>query len=1519
MALARLYRRLRAHVRPRPWPQWREADLPARVRIAWLSAEIADRPETLRDEPTGELLYQAVRGLGAADVDDPGDLARELADRPDPVLRAEALRIAREAVHAGLLAPAQARTLLVGLTGSIAGESGTDAVAADLAVAALRELSEPWAALDPLPQEHLYRLLETAVSAVADAAIEAAAHHGHQAVLRDVAADRNRPPALRRRALELLGDLASRDDVRDLVGIAATDPLLLAGPVVQCLRGLHRRGHFPARDDVPAIVRLAIADHSVPAGEVAVILFTCRRETLGELTTAAADDRHWPRRMELLVALAAQGTGALPVGEKITDLLRTAPDPRPFLRAIRELRHVTAEEVVIAALPRSPAAALEALEAVGGARTVTVLRDGLGLSGQDAVGLVVPYLRAVRHRALEVLWHLTEDPDQRQSILVRLDPKDLPRRVAADLGGPDERELALLRAGLDPDEPVAALCRLARNGSSSTVPVIADLLLRVVSDLAASWTPDAADGRGEPAVPQEVVAAIGHLGARLHDRAKIRPSCLLDAADAREAGDTLVASVALDLLDRPALTAAEQMVLLGLLLQTSHRGIRSRVHPLLRHGDRHVRKHVIALLARDADGEDAQALSASLVPLTTASDVQTVRQALLALGHARACWAAAAIANRLDHPNMNVKKTAANALIRAGAPVAVPKLLLWLGRHDNPGLREALITALRTILGDAYAATVVAAADRAGDDRTRVLLLSGLDGSLSARAVGALADQGSPAGAALLLLVATGRLVLGSGTAAELAGRMTAHGITPPTGQEPPAAPPDADLDVLVRDGWDTEIARRLTDRNDRDSDELPADRLSRLRPMLARWLELAADEPERRGPALRLTLQLCPAPWTAEETRTFARSVRVLVAGLADIGDADRDRLLALLEDTIPSLPAAAAFDIAARIRTLPAETTGGRYLLVLLRRCGAVLTRTDLRRALAAARAGANPWPAEKEVLREAFGPTGPAAAPDGGAAAPDRPAVHGSPQASDRPAVRRWREALASAARTPAALRLFRDADRPVDAQDPDETAHRDLARTGHDGRPVDSRDRLDTLIDVFPTADTDARDTLLDWMIELQPLDAPSWTIAEDARRPVATARAPRPGDREQPRSAVLNERLLEMLDDPVRGQRDLAADALLSWPEPHIRLTVLRAFLDGRVDLIVTADLAHALTLMSESELREAGEHDAAGEMVWERIGRVAAHLDPQDVEPLIPLLLSWWERGGPALHASAERALRNAAPDVLAAALSGRLEAGAWGLVDLISGVALLRTPALARTRRRLREEGRDDLADKILLVEGPIRHPDADRQDSAALSALRGRTRGPEAAAREQRPPRDELLRLARTGGPEQVRRALTLLAERHDDDPARTPRKDADRPEGRDTELEELLAESLGHPDARVRLHAHRISRKVLNRGDYLEQTSLLLADRQPDIVRSAVKTLCHAAWKPAVPALVGLLTHSHPAVRRATTDGLTLLGAPAIPALRHAAGRARPDKRQVYLTVLEKITSTVTADPESTGRPR
>ncbi|PWK74785.1 HEAT repeat protein [Streptomyces sp. CG 926] len=1448
LALARLHERLGPYVKGLRRPSWRTAELPERVRIAWLRAELLNEPTVIRTEPPGEPLYQAVRELTLDHAHRPEQLVEELVGSGDPVLQAAALQLAQQGLQAGLLAPALVREYLISLL-------GVDS--ADVVAAVLGELGRPWAALDPLPPRCLFPFLTAdAVIArpeVADAAITAASHHGHRGLLRQVIDDADLPPGLRRRAMQLLGDLADRGDIGALSAVAARDPLLFGGPAVTCLRGLHRRGHFPDDPHVPTIIGLALADHSIPAHEVATILFTCRQVMFRVLVDVAADDPSWPRRLALLVALAGQGAGELPIGEAITRVLPSAPAPGPFLEAIRALRHADAEDAVIALLPSAPAAALDALEAIGGHRTVTALREGLGLATAEGTGTIAPHLRAVRHRALELLWHLTHDPSQRRAVLVRLDPADLPTRIATDLGGPDEQELALLTSRPDQEEPVAALRRLAGYGAAGTLPAIADLLLRIVAELAASWerggaAPRLEGGRpgGEPVVPQEVLDAVHGLGHRLHGRGRIRPSCLLDAATAREAGDALVATMGLDLLDRPGLSNAEQAILLELLRRVPYARTRARAHRLLRNRGPHVRKHVIALLARDATGDDAQALSATLIALTAAQDIQTVRQALLALGHARARWASGAVATCLSHPNMNVKKTAAGVLVRAGTSTAVPALLLGLGRHDNPGLRGSLVEALRVILGDAYLATVLAAAEHSEDRRSRELLLEGLDRTLSARAVLALDAQASRVAPTLLALVATGRIGLASGTVEELSAALAERGITPPAARRAETdTGADRDVRALTAEGWDPSVALRLATSAEQPT---PA-QLRSLRPMLADWLRLAGSEPAVRGRVLGLALRLCPAPWTAGELTAFARSTGVLLDGLAEAAAEDRDDLVAVLEAVVPTLPAVEKPTVTDAVRALPAAP-GSRSVLTLLRGLGAVLVRADLEQALASARLGANPWQAEAAVLRDAF-------------AAPQSPSA-------TRP-VEAWRTALDIAVRAPSAVEQVR------------------RLRRQHDGVPG-SRDRLGALIDVYASAGPDVRAALIDWMADLQPLDAPLWTITETTH-----AQAPRPrtvhiDDLDQPRSTALRERLLAMLRSSAPDHRHTAALALLEWPEPEARLPVLRAFLQGRIDVPVGVDLARTLNTLGEAELRADG-------ILHDRVGLVAAQLDPWDLEPLVPLLLEWWEHDPPPGSSAAGRALLRVPADALAERLGGRLDAGAWGFLALLRGRSVLRTPALTQTCRRLRAEGRDDLADGLLLVEGPLRHPD-DVPLDAALPELRTPAALPGAA---QPLSRQELLKQARTGDLIQVRHALARLAEGHSG-----PQPD------RDPRLRDLIGELLHHPKPKVRLHAHRTSRAMLDRQTYLHHTSILLDDPQPDLVRTAIRILSHAKWAPAIPALTGMLEHPHPVVRRTAAKGLIDIGKQAIPALRHAAGHVRPDRRSRYTEVSERITAAEAQEP-------
>ncbi|WP_282692339.1 HEAT repeat domain-containing protein [Streptomyces sp. CC208A] len=1357
---------------PVAWRGWPAGVLVPAVRVALLGAELVREPAVLRREERGEALYQAVRGVGVASA----ELVGELAGSGDGVLEGEALRLAREGLREGVLAPGFVREVLSGLTG---------AASAAVVNGALAGLAEPWAVAEPLAAELPERLL---APATAEAALAVAVAHGHGGPLWRAAGDPDVAPRVRRRALALYGETARRDDVPAVLALAGTGPLLLGGPAVDCLRALHRRGHFVTDADLPAVLDLALADHTIPARAVATVLYTCRRSLLRLLVAAAPDAPDWPRRLDLLVALDEQGVADLPVAAEIARVLPDAAKPGPFLHALRALRDPATEDAVLDALPHAPADALDALEAVGGDRTVRVLAAALGPDVLDGVARpgdapasedVERAVRAFRPRALELVWLLTTDPGVRRRLLARIDGAELPARIAADLGGPDERELALLSLHLDPDRPVDALRRIAEHADAGGLPVLADLLLRIAGEAAAAWEPGAAGPvpDAEPAVPPEAVSALVGLGRRWYARRRIRPLCLLDASDAATAGQALAADLALGLLDRPGLTAGEQRVLLRLLLdlpQAPHHRIRPRVHRHLRHPDRHVRKHAVALLARDGTGDGVEAVSATLLALTGPDrDPQTVRQTLGALGDAGARWASDALSACLGHPAMNVRKTAARALATAGTARAVPHLLHRLGHDDNPGLRTHLLDALRALLGDTLTATVTAAADRATDTRVGDRLLAAL-----------------------------------------------------PTTPDPD--PDETDLRRLTGDGWDPDAALRLAERHTPAAGHRAA-YLRELRPYLRDWLELAGTSARARRAVLGvLPNRVCPGPWEVHERDAFARHVTVLLDGLAEAEGEARDTLIALLEAAAPHPRPGLAAEVAAGERALPPCRPGRRSTLPLLRLVGAVPVRADLDRELAAAALASDPEAARARLLRETFGI---------GEAGPRPP----------------WYGELVAAVRSV-----------------PELAAHRERSAA------VGSRELLAALVDVQAGAPPDVRAALVDWMTELQPLAVPPWTLAETARAEVSPARVARPADLDQPRSAAQRERLLALLASDAPDRRNTAARALLAWPEPDVRATVLDVYLRGRIDepadpALRTA-LGHALAETDPASLLGDGVRP-------DRVARIAATAcDVRRLPSLLPVLLHLWRHGPEGARADAFTALRRPPADLLA----GHLESGAApGLLVLLAGRSLRRTPALDRLSERHPEAG-------LVLVDGPPHGPEAAERQAAALRALRERAPAPAAPASSL--PYEELVTLLRSPEPLRVRRALAQLTEH--------------AAEFEPTRLAEPLRELLSHPVAGVRLHAHRVSRALLDRETHLRLTEVLLDDPRPDVVRGAIRVLSRARWRPAVPVFVALLDHGRPTVRRTAEEAVLHAGRESVPSLRRAAAHARPDRRAAYERLLARV---------------
>ncbi len=1372
------------------------------------------------------------RACAESDPAAPEALVAALTARPEPGCQSVALDLTRRCLQQGLLSPERARACLEALLGA----------ASPVVVAgALRELAAPWALTAPLQIAHLSPHFG-AEPMVAEAALALAARHGYEAPLRGVLDAADGAPRRRQWALEQLGAIATRDDIGELLGVASSDPLLFGPPLLACLRALHRRGHFPAPEHARALLDLALADHTLSAAGIAAVAYTCRQALFDAVRAAPAGDATWPRRLAILVAMAAQGPGDLPIGELVTEKLRESADPAPFLRAIAALRWAGAEQHVIAMLARAPADALDALRTMGGRRTVEALRAGLGLDGD---GDVAPHLRAEREWAVALLWHLSEAPDERRALLARLDPRHLPAHVAADLGVADDAELRLLAHAVADATPALALQALARVGDARALPAIADLLLRITGELAAAWasgtetaTPPprelgSRERPAQPVLPPEVGEAVRALGRRLHQRRKIRPACLLDATNEKEAGDALLASLLLDLLDRPEPSPPERAILLDALLSAPWRRTVPRVHRLLRHRDPRVRKGAIALLARDG----AEALSASLTLLTGAGDVQTARQALLALGAMKARWAAGAIAACLEHPNMNVKKTAAEALAGAGAPEVVPRLLFWLGRHDNPGFRALLEAALQAILGPGYRATLLAAAEATDHARTRDLLLDALGGQLSPAAVRQLVRQGWRAAPRLVARILAGELALAAGARAlDLAAEIDALGLPAPEPEAPVTPRSGArEARALVRDGWSDVLARRLPG-------AARAPRRAGDRGALAAAPPVAPLRPRRAG------AERGSAPPGGPPGRERS-GVGVARPGAAHRG---RPRRHGGGRRRAPGRSAGAPRDC--RPRAAASRGALGR----------GARPRSPARARIAkiGARApGARPRPARARRRRASARRRGRRRRSVEGAARPSAPGVRR--ERRHAPCRRRRRERRRRLPRgapgrapgprgallTPGGRRcsgLARAAVGP------------DRRLPGGDGHRARPPPRLDGSVAAPRRPAVD-------------PGRAASAASQSRGRRAPTISISPAP-----PRSAPASWRWSAPAPPRPRPR--------LSWPEKTMPSSPCSMRTSAARWICASTAPSRGSGLVSPAK-----SSWATAELWTRHAANGSPDCSPgssrQSSSSSSPCSSPSWQSPRPARHDAATRAIRRIAPDVRAACLLPFLEQGAWGMLDLLHGAPLLRTPALTAIADRLRRDGRRDLADQLLFVDGPVRDRRGEGDDEHRLAALRAPPPVvPEAASEE--PSLAEHLRRARGDDAELARRALTELAR------------------SRDAELAPLLEELVADRRPRLRLHAHRLLRDATDRATYLRASTALLADPLPDVVRSALRILCFASWLPAIPAIVDLLLHPHASVRRAAADGLVQIGAPAVPALRSALSRARPDRREVYEDVLRRV---------------
>lgn len=532
-------------------------------------------------------------------------------------------------------------------------------------------LAEPWSLGVPVPVAALRGALP---GLAAPAVAKALARRGEIEALLEALADDALAPASHTAVLDALGTIDRAIEPHAIVDRALADPPRHARAALAALRRLRRRGHRIEPRHLAPVVELALADPDASPTAVAEVLDPHPEAAAHALVDRADDAPMAARLLEILAELPRAVSDAA--------LCRLAADDGDPCFAPSGPRIA----VLLAARQHAPAC-VDALRALLERRPAWATwvdwppSDVPGLEPRLASSVVLAEGRPI-HWADAVA---AADVDQR--VIDALGPAHGPRALPS-----------LLRWAHSPQHPLrnAAIVAVGRIGDPSALTGLA---------------------RGLADPDEEIVELFAEALAELGRR---------HPGSGRGSPDGPGPAAVVEGIRRAVLHAAEPRIIAGLLARlTRHRhvGVASSIRRFLRHRSSTVRRHAIEAIAR----AEEPAATAWLLSRGTPDDPRVARALFAALGRRGDRAASPLLVQGLEHPLMNLKKTAAEALALAGAPSAIARVLWWLGRHDNPGLRRALLQALEGLTGDALFGAVRAACDVAeadGDaERVRRLVL----------------------------------------------------------------------------------------------------------------------------------------------------------------------------------------------------------------------------------------------------------------------------------------------------------------------------------------------------------------------------------------------------------------------------------------------------------------------------------------------------------------------------------------------------------------------------------------------------------------------------------------------------------------------------------------------------------------------------------------------------------------------------------------------------------------------------
>ena len=1463
---------------------------PIDAEVTWLGTEVLREPATLALHPGGALLLRAVQTLSPAEALDPEALVAALCSHPSPDVQRVGLRQLGDALGTGLV------TLTTALTLAVRALEASDP---RVALQAAELLAEPWAARpELLPTVRPLQTLLGRSERLATAALRALARQGESATLRRVLEDVRQWRSSRREAMALLAPFAGQEELRLALLVSRQEPLFFGPTCAALLQTLYRRGVRCEPEDVPLVRELFLASPGTAPEVVAEVLSLRQREYLAPLWSLPPSDPDFLRHLALLREL--EGAEAL----SLLRSLLVRPDARALwpevIEALGHQGQEAAEEDLLACFEFEPWACIDALRQVGGARTVAFLRAHPGLRDSDAGQDDAVMWRA---EALALLAALDDALPSSHSW--RADPEAGPAVLASLQPVFDDATFAeVSRIALHARHPLRlqAIGQLGLEARQRALVPLGQLLLDADEHVRAA--------------AHEAIASVGR---GLQSSGRARPQRLLTRASGDETGTLLLTECLLNQLQRTDLSDAQLERVLGQLTGRKHPSLARRVRRFLRHGSVQVQKLALECLAGCGD---ARAV-AWLVPFARSEDIYRLRQALTGLGAFKVEWAVPLVVAGLDHPNMNIKKAAAEALANMGSgwPAPVTALLGWLRRHDNPGLRRSLVRALRAACGRGYVATVLEALQESASPREQGLLCEALSEVLSPDALVALLRRGAPSARVLNDAVRGGVLELAPEALAALDVLLRRHGLThwiPATSIDPEQARLlrerrlDADLawmdDLLssgdgaaleaaevdfmkllseaatvgLSDTW-VAILRRHFDvtRGLLDSPE-PA--LRRLARSLLEALAGRLSEPERIGVLADVRRALATARLEPQEALTLMHRLgAVLSLGEARMASAMPEERVALW---------------GAERLVLAGEVSGQELVDALVQSRSATVRRFFVPFALRAVpplqvlgAVACGPHPDLLETVRKEWGE-----------GAPEEEWVAGVVHAAES----------AGLVAAGILVRWLRDV-----GTEAARVALRRLARRPEHGVALIALSALET-----PVSDED--ETLLVELVSHAHVE-----VRRQAARQLWRVRG-------LPRLQSLLEQLGE--ERPLRwvppeapDRRDLEALRAM--------LGSVEAGLEGEVWLESLMELLDRLT----PETRQTPAYVTLLLDVW-RMGRgrsttmAAGVLRSLPASRVLPFLLPMLREG----HTAVLEVLTQGTawgPELMGLFLRARgLERTHFlEMLERVASASPIEGHGLEEVLIGIVHEDDDHRASALRVLGGLASwgHREEAFRMGVWLSSLANR--GGDAAALhsllrglEQQGAEVRIALLARVTAPSLRDEVVTALAPLVLDDPslerALTPEllRDVERrletlawegsePDPKALEVMALrrgphvierLTRFLSHRKSWVRMRAHRLLRELVPRELYLELTRELLKDPEASNVVRAIRTLAFGGHRPAVAEVAALLHDRRNPVARAALDGLRVMGDAALPLLRGALAQARPDRRATLAQVIMRL---------------